>query len=82
MSATTAERKYHLLPDDAPAFYDAVTLAPVLGVEPPTVRWYRHRGTGPKGFRSPGGRKILYPAAEVDRWLVEARDRQLPDPSA
>lgn len=69
-------RRYRFLPEDAPAFFDAETLAPILGVSPATVRWYRHRGTGPEGFRSPGGRRVLYPAAAVDRWLAQAHDAE------
>lgn len=75
MSDTPA-RKYRFIPEDSPAFFNAKTLAPILGIEPQTVRWYRHVGTGPKGFTA-GGRTVLYAAAEVDAWLAERHDEQL-----
>lgn len=34
---------------------------------PETVRYWRHIGTGPTGFKV--GRRVLYPVTEVDRWL-------------
>lgn len=34
-----------------------------------TVRWYRHLGTGPKGFRV--GRRVMYPESAVYAWLDE-----------
>ncbi|MFC4783291.1 helix-turn-helix transcriptional regulator [Nocardioides sp. MAHUQ-72] len=36
---------------------------------PETVRYWRHVGRGPSGFKV--GRRVLYPATEVDRWLEE-----------
>lgn len=75
-TASTADR-YRFIPEDSPAFFNAETLAPILGVSPQTVRWYRHMGTGPEGFRAPGGRRILYSAAAVDAWLAQAHDEQL-----
>jgi len=32
-----------------------------------TVRWWRHVGQGPAGFRV--GRRVLYPEADVHAWL-------------
>jgi excisionase family DNA binding protein len=42
----------------------AVTRAPVS-----TVRYWRHLGRGPRGFRI--GRRVLYRREEVLRWLAE-----------
>lgn len=40
-----------------------------LRVPPATLRYWRTRGEGPKGFKV--GRRVLYRAATVDRWLAE-----------
>jgi predicted DNA-binding transcriptional regulator AlpA len=32
-----------------------------------TVRYWRYKGTGPRGVKR--GRRVLYPEAEVLRWL-------------
>ena len=34
-----------------------------------TVRWMRHRGTGPTGFKL--GRHVVYRRGEVKRWVRE-----------
>lgn len=75
---TAAARRFRFLPDDAPAFYDSPALAELLGVAAATVRWYRHAGTGPRGFTA-AGKTVLYPAAEVDRWLAQRFDEQTGD---
>lgn len=74
-TSTETARRYRFLPEDAPTFYRADSLAELLGVSPQTIRWYRHAGTGPRGFRA-GGKSVLYAAAEVDRWLAERDDEQ------
>jgi hypothetical protein len=42
---------------------------------PSTVRYWRHIGIGPAGFRV--GRRVLYDEAECDRWWESAVARQL-----
>lgn len=42
----------------------AITRAPAS-----TVRYWRHLGQGPRGFRL--GRRVLYRRTEVLRWLAE-----------
>jgi excisionase family DNA binding protein len=37
-----------------------------------TVRYWRHRGVGPQGYKV--GRRVLYPADALDRWLREQHD--------
>ena len=37
-----------------------------------TLRYWRHIGTGPKGFRM--GRRVLYKATDVREW-IDARAR-------
>jgi excisionase family DNA binding protein len=36
-----------------------------------TVRYWRHKGDGPKGFKV--GRRVLYSANEVHDWLASMR---------
>lgn len=36
-----------------------------------TVRYWRHTGYGPSGFRV--GRRVLYARADVERWLSGLR---------
>ncbi|MCE0488123.1 helix-turn-helix transcriptional regulator [Ornithinimicrobium sediminis] len=40
-----------------------------LGVPAATLRWWRHVGTGPRGFRA--GRRVYYRPVDVDRWVEE-----------
>ena len=44
-------------------------LAERLQVPVATVRIWRHRGTGPNGFRL--GRHVRYCAADVEAWIDE-----------
>ena len=34
-----------------------------------TLRWLRHRGRGPAGFRL--GRRVVFRRAEVERWIAQ-----------
>lgn len=38
-----------------------------------TVRYWRHVGKGPKSFKVPGGRRVLYSVEDVEAWLEAAR---------
>jgi DNA-binding transcriptional MerR regulator len=38
-----------------------------------TVRYWRQIGVGPKSFRLPGSRRVLYAPEDVDAWISEAR---------
>lgn len=42
-------------------------VAALLRTSPATVRYWRHIGTGPAGFKL--GRRVLYDARAVQRWL-------------
>ena len=44
-------------------------LAVALGVSPGTVRSWRKNKTGPPNFRTPDGRRILFPISAVEEWL-------------
>lgn len=50
-------------------YMSTAELAELCRTSESTVRYWRHRGEGPQGFRV--GRKVLYPRAEVNRWLEE-----------
>src|SRR4051794_11981913 len=41
-------------------------VAALLDVAPETVRYWRHKGTGPRGGRV--GRSVLYPRTSVEAW--------------
>lgn len=57
----------------APAdFLTTEELAAYLKVPVPTIRMWRHNGTGPKGVRL--GRHVRYRRTDVDRW-IEANER-------
>lgn len=47
-------------------------VAELLRVPVSTVRLWRHRGTGPEGFRA--GRRVLFREDAVRAW-IEARER-------
>ena len=40
-----------------------------LNVPEATLRWWRHRSEGPKGFRA--GRRVLFRVSDVNRWVEE-----------
>ena len=48
-------------------------VADYLGVPIRTVYAWRHRGTGPRGFRV--GRHVRYRREDVDAWLEEQADK-------
>lgn len=57
---------------------DLMTTAEVadyLKTPPATLRFWRHKGTGPKGFRL-GGRRVMYRRQDVDAWLMEQIDAE------
>ncbi|WP_134768588.1 helix-turn-helix domain-containing protein [Nocardioides sp. 1609] len=54
-------------------FLSTEELADLLGVPVATCRWWRHNGTGPRGFRV--GRAVRYRRTDVDRW-IEERERE------
>lgn len=42
---------------------------------PDTVRYWRHTGYGPRGIKV--GRRVLYPAQEIERFDAELAGREL-----
>ena len=47
----------------------------VTGLSPNTLYWYRHNNSGPPCFKL--GKKILYPAVELERWVAARRAKTL-----
>jgi predicted DNA-binding transcriptional regulator AlpA len=43
-----------------------------------TLRYWRHLGIGPDGFRL--GRRVVYRREDVDRWVAERQQAQSPRP--
>ena len=54
-------------------FLSTTELAEMLGVPVATCRWWRHNGTGPRGFRV--GRAVRYRRSDIEAWIAE-RERE------
>ena len=52
--------------------------AAVLRTPVATLRYWRHLGIGPAGFRL--GRRVLYRRDDLDRWVEAQRTAQVVDP--
>ncbi|MGR6966287.1 helix-turn-helix domain-containing protein [Geodermatophilus sp. URMC 61] len=50
--------------------------AAVLRIPVTTLRYWRHLGVGPDGFRL--GRRVVYRRQDVDRWVTEQQQAQSP----
>jgi predicted DNA-binding transcriptional regulator AlpA len=51
-------------------------VAAVLRTPVATLRYWRHLGVGPDGFRL--GRRVVYRREDIDRWLATQRQAQSP----
>ena len=54
------------------AFLTSQEVADRLRTSSETVRYWRQRGEGPPSFKC--GRRVLYPANELDRWIERKRE--------
>jgi hypothetical protein len=45
----------------------------LLRIPAETLRYWRHVGRGPKSFRFPGARRVLYASEDIDAYIAEAR---------
>lgn len=54
-----------------PALLTTDEVAALCRTVPATVRYWRHVGTGPKGFKV--GRRVLYASTDVSAWLEGRR---------
>jgi hypothetical protein len=64
--------------NDSSGATDLMTLAETaayLRTPVATLRYWRHLGDGPAGFRL--GRRVLYRRVDVDRWVSEQQQCQL-----
>ena len=50
-------------------FIGAKDVAKVANVAEGTVRWWAHVGRGPRRYRAPGTRRVLYRLDEVFDWI-------------
>ncbi len=63
--------------DESRSGNDLMTLAETaayLRTPVATLRYWRHLGLGPAGFRL--GRRVIYRRGDVDRWLAERQDAE------
>jgi hypothetical protein len=78
MHSPTARRYLAVTNDNVPtAATELLTLeevAAVLRTPVATLRYWRHLGVGPDGFRL--GRRVLYRREDVDRWVAERQRAQ------
>jgi DNA-binding transcriptional MerR regulator len=57
----------------ATRFLTTAEVAELVRAPAETVRYWRHVGKGPKSFKVPGGRRVLYAVEDVEVWLADAR---------
>lgn len=57
----------------APSFMTTAEVAALLRVPAETARYWRHLGKGPRSFKVPGGRRVLYARDDVERFIEAAR---------
>lgn len=48
-------------------------VAEMCRAEPETVRYWRQVDKGPRSFRLPGSRRVLYAIEDVEAWVAAAR---------
>jgi excisionase family DNA binding protein len=56
-----------------PDYMKTDEVAELLRVPSETVRFWRHVGKGPKSFKIPGGRRVLYAREDVEAFIAAAR---------
>lgn len=52
-------------------------VADLLRTSPETVRYWRHKGKGPKSFKV--GRRVLYAREDIDAFIAEAKEQGTSD---
>lgn len=57
-----------------PRYLTTEEIADLVRQKAETVRYWRHVGTGPKSFRLPGSRRVLYAREDVEAWIAAARE--------
>lgn len=69
MNQTSGSCLVETQPAETPEFFTTAEVAGRYRTNDSTVRYWRHIGYGPRGVRV--GRKVLYPAAEIERFDAE-----------
>ena len=57
-----------------PRFLTTQDVAELVRAQPETVRYWRQTGAGPKSFRLPGSRRVLYALEDVEAFIASARN--------
>ena len=60
--------------DEAGNLMTVVEAASYLRTPVATLRYWRHLGVGPAGFRL--GRRVVYRRTDLDRWIFEQQEAQ------
>jgi excisionase family DNA binding protein len=58
----------------APQYMTTAEVAELLRTPPETLRFWRHRGKGPRSWK-PGAR-VLYDRNDVEAWIAKERAKQ------
>jgi predicted DNA-binding transcriptional regulator AlpA len=66
-----ARARWQDLLTERQAFLTTKEVAAYLRSTPETVRYWRYMGTGPPAFKC--GRRVLYPQADLEKWINEAQ---------
>lgn len=56
---------------ERPKLLNIAEVAVMTRLSEATLRWYRHRGEGPPGFRL--GRRVVYREQDVVEWIEQQR---------
>ena len=56
---------------EPPTLLTTEEVAELLRLPAATLRWWRHRGSGPKSFKL-GAKKVFYKKSDVDAWIDAA----------
>ena len=68
------------MPDTAVELLTTEEVAALLRRPAGTIRQWRHRGYGPKGFRLGGA--VVYRRSAVEAWVRDCEEAQTTDPAA
>jgi DNA-binding transcriptional MerR regulator len=60
--------------DNAPVLLTVAEAAEFLRTPVATLRYWRHLGVGPTGFRL--GRRVVYSRADLISWLAQKREAE------
>jgi len=56
-----------------PKYLTTQEVAELLRTAPETIRYWRHKGKGPRSFKV--GRRVLYDQADVEQFIAEAYEK-------